>query len=120
MAQGRSDERHVSRQSFEAAGKSWPFTVSEGAVGCTRATDIPGAPRSWTTIHRHIPWFRAPNGQRYALAQFAFGRVGFLDPTPIWIVDRERARREGASERQLIWYRASWLDLLAEAEALCR
>jgi hypothetical protein len=109
----------VSKAEFVRAGKKWPFSVDSGKVGCDLPSSFSGAPTSWTTIHKSLPWFQTKNGKKYALAQFAFGKAAFLDPTPIWIIDREEMKRQGATEADSKWFRVAWVDLYRAAMALC-
>lgn len=87
LGPGAAEIGFVSKATVEADGDVWPLTIPHGFVGCTSATEFPDAPRDWVFIHKVVEWFETPDGRRYALGQFAWGKYGMRDLHEIWLVD---------------------------------
>lgn len=70
------DEGAVSRTDFQTRGLTWPLTVEEGRIGCTRLAR----------------WVES-GGVRYGLNGSASKREGYADLSDIWALDEEMAEQ---------------------------
>ena len=61
----------VTKAGFERSGKTWPFSVSGGTVGCSHGNE-------W--------WFQA-NGVRYGLNDYASPAKGYAPLDRIWALE---------------------------------